>query len=200
MCLLHFRHVDDIDLFPAGIAEYRVEGAIVGPVFSCILAQQFRNLRKGDRFWYENGGHKGAFTPVQLEEIRKGSLARLFCDNFNNVLSIQLRPMEVPHGRVDCADPFLHIVDLGAWREFGPYPEPSYILAVPPLPPPHSIFEPPIHFPDSPSHVQVFQQLITRRKSSDKTQKQSKSRTDTSLFNDFDDFFSSIEKFDKEYD
>ena len=62
-----YEHVDDIDLFPGGMAEKPVVGGIVGPTFACVLGQQFLNLRKGDRFWYENGDHPGAFTKEQLQ-------------------------------------------------------------------------------------------------------------------------------------
>ena len=57
-----YEHVDDIDLFPGGMAEKPVVGGIVGPTFACVLGQQFLNLRKGDRFWCEN-----AFTKEQLQ-------------------------------------------------------------------------------------------------------------------------------------
>ena len=53
--------MNDIDLFPAGVAERSVEGGLLGPTFACIIGTQFRNLRKGDRFWYENAGNQ-AFT------------------------------------------------------------------------------------------------------------------------------------------
>jgi len=45
-----------VDLFPAAIAEKRVEGGLVGPTFACLLGRQFSDLRRGDRYWYENSG------------------------------------------------------------------------------------------------------------------------------------------------
>ena len=52
----HFSNVDDIDLFVGGIAETPLPGANVGHTFGCIIGYQFRDLRKGDRYWFENPG------------------------------------------------------------------------------------------------------------------------------------------------
>ncbi|CAG0879688.1 unnamed protein product [Cyprideis torosa] len=57
-----YEHVDDIDLYIGGVAELRVPGTDVGPTFHCILSDMFTRLKKGDRFWYENGGLPNSFT------------------------------------------------------------------------------------------------------------------------------------------
>lgn len=61
-----YNHVDDVDLFVGGLAERPVIGGLVGPVFACVIAQQFSNLRKGDRYWYENNGFESSLTPGTL--------------------------------------------------------------------------------------------------------------------------------------
>ncbi|XP_063234409.1 lactoperoxidase-like [Bacillus rossius redtenbacheri] len=84
-----YRDVDDIDLFPGGMAERPVTGGLVGPTFACIIAQQFSNLRRGDRFWYENGEFESSFTPAQLQQLRRVTLARIMCDNLDSIDTIQ---------------------------------------------------------------------------------------------------------------
>ncbi|XP_053373326.1 peroxidase-like [Mercenaria mercenaria] len=71
---------DDIDLFVGLVTEKPSKGSQVGPVTQCLLAQQFKNLKDGDRFFYERQG-TGGFTPDQLEEIKKIRMSTLFCLN-----------------------------------------------------------------------------------------------------------------------
>lgn len=43
---------DNIDLFIGGMSETPLEGAKVGPLFTCILSGQFQRVRDGDRLGY----------------------------------------------------------------------------------------------------------------------------------------------------
>jgi peroxidase len=84
-----YRDVDDIDLFIGLNHEKALEDAIVGPTMGCILAEQSRRNKVGDRFWYENGKMAHSFTEAQLNEIRKSSLAAMVCDNGDAIEHIQ---------------------------------------------------------------------------------------------------------------
>lgn len=63
------------------------DDAIVGPTFRDIIADQFSRLRRGDRYFYEHDANinPGHFTPAQMQEIKKVSLARIICDNSDHL-------------------------------------------------------------------------------------------------------------------
>lgn len=89
-----YRTPDDIDLFVGGLLETARDDAVVGPTFSEIIADQFTRLRKGDRFFYEHGPeiNPGSFTPQQLTEIRRITMARVICDNLDRIAMFSMQP------------------------------------------------------------------------------------------------------------
>jgi peroxidase len=48
--------INNVNLFIGGLAETHASGAIVGPTFQAIIADQFQALRAGDRFFWLNEG------------------------------------------------------------------------------------------------------------------------------------------------
>ncbi|XP_046649370.1 uncharacterized protein LOC124340779 isoform X2 [Daphnia pulicaria] len=114
-----YEHVDDIDLFPGGLAETSLHGGLVGPTFACIIAMQFRQLRKCDRFWYENGDPLIRFTEAQLAEIRKATVSKLICDNSDGIDTTQRSAFDQSepflNPRVPCRS--LPSIDLELWKE-----------------------------------------------------------------------------------
>jgi peroxidase len=111
-----YGHPDNVELFVGGIAEEPVSGARLGPTFMCIIADQFRRIRDGDRFWYEN---PDVFTSSQLVELRQASLGRIICDNADSINQI---PQDVflflpslPNGQVSCD--VIPKVDLQVWAK-----------------------------------------------------------------------------------
>jgi peroxidase len=112
---------EDVDLWTGGVSEKPMPGSMVGPTFGCIIAKQFGNLRKGDRFWYENGGWPSSFTLEQLSEIRKVKLSRMICDNGDDIETIQVYGMVLPdheiNPRVACNSGVLPKLNLNLWKD-----------------------------------------------------------------------------------
>ena len=105
----------DIDLFAGGISEKHARDSIVGPLFRCIISRQFKNLRDGDRFYYER---KGVFTPSQLNEIKKVKLSKVLCNNLKGIVSIQPDAFfsdEANNFRKSCAS--IQNLNLNSWKE-----------------------------------------------------------------------------------
>ncbi|NWI88223.1 PERM Myeloperoxidase, partial [Pitta sordida] len=105
---------DNIDVWIGAVAEPVVPRGRVGPLLSCIIGTQFRNLRDGDRFWWEN---PGVFTPRQLQALRKITLSKVLCDN-TRVKKIPKDVFKInryPEDFVDCQE--IDMLDLSPWKD-----------------------------------------------------------------------------------
>ena len=59
-------NVGNVDAWTCGVCEDHVKGSSLGPLFQEIVLDQFRRLRDGDRFYFENPGY---FTQEQIEKV-----------------------------------------------------------------------------------------------------------------------------------
>ena len=102
------------ELWVAGLAETPVPGGSVGPTFQCVIAEQFRRARDGDRFFYRR---KNVFRRNQVYQIQKSSLSRIYCDNLKGLVSIQKNAFKAPTDfdqRIGCGR--IRGIDLCAWK------------------------------------------------------------------------------------
>ncbi|KAJ8678537.1 hypothetical protein QAD02_014324, partial [Eretmocerus hayati] len=114
-----YQSVDDIDLFPGGMSERPLQGGMVGPTFACIIAIQFRQTRKCDRFWYETDDPTIRFSEPQLAELRKTTLSKVLCNNMDVHSEMQRAAFDLPSNflnpRVPCSS--MPEMNFEAWRE-----------------------------------------------------------------------------------
>ncbi|KAL3275369.1 hypothetical protein HHI36_020136 [Cryptolaemus montrouzieri] len=110
-----YGHPGNIDVFVGGILEDPVKGGRVGPLFQCLLIEQFRRLREGDRFYYEN---PSVFKPEQLVQIKQYTLSRVLCDNGDNITKVTKNTFVLPErqgGFVECSK--IPKIDLKLWTQ-----------------------------------------------------------------------------------
>ena len=116
-----YKKVQDIDLFAGGMSEKAQPGSALGFTFTCLVGRQFKDFRHGDRFWYERDDHQTGFTIEQLDQIRHSSLAKVICDNTDDVRRIHAKVFvhrNAPGAKnpvVDCDD--LPFMDLTVFKE-----------------------------------------------------------------------------------
>lgn len=101
-----------IDLWVGGLAEDKLKGSILGPTFACIMGETFSDLRSGDRFYWEK---PGVFTAGQRETLSKMTIAKVICDNADNIPNITPRAFEFGLDEVSCNS--LPSVDLSQWKD-----------------------------------------------------------------------------------
>ncbi|KAK1170717.1 thyroid peroxidase [Acipenser oxyrinchus oxyrinchus] len=109
-----YSHPNNIDVWLGGLVEDTVPGARTGPLFACLIGKQMKNLRDGDRFWWESDN---IFTESQRNELAKHSLSHVICDN-SGVTEVQTDVFKLgqyPQDFVSCN----HIqgLNLEAWQE-----------------------------------------------------------------------------------
>ncbi|XP_068153734.1 peroxidase [Drosophila tropicalis] len=110
---------DDVELTVGGSLEFHAPEALYGPTMLCIVGKQLLNSRRSDRFFFERDNHLSGFSRTQLAEIRKASLAGLFCSNAHYLHYIQANVFVFPNGRnalLNCND--IPQVDLSKWQDF----------------------------------------------------------------------------------
>ncbi|XP_025200669.1 lactoperoxidase isoform X2 [Melanaphis sacchari] len=114
-----YKSIDDLDLYTGLLSEKPLEGSILGPTITCLLADQFLRVKSGDRYWYETNEKPQAFNQDQLSEIRKTTFATIICDNSDEIESIQLHVMhsnrKFGNNRVSCDS--LIKMSLDPWKE-----------------------------------------------------------------------------------
>ena len=106
--------VRNIDIWTGGILEDSIEDSKLGPLFMCIIVDQMKAVRDGDRFWYEN---PGVFTPAQLVELKKTTLAKVICDNGDQIEHAQrdvFLNAKYPTGMKKCVE--IDGMSLESWR------------------------------------------------------------------------------------
>ncbi|KAF2366503.1 hypothetical protein FHG87_002743 [Trinorchestia longiramus] len=90
-----YKSVDDLDLFPAALAEPPLGNGILGPTFSCLIGQHFHDIKAGDRFWHENPRQPQPFSLAQLRELRSIWFSSLLCHH-TNIAAMQPSPFLAP--------------------------------------------------------------------------------------------------------
>ncbi|CAI6375940.1 unnamed protein product [Macrosiphum euphorbiae] len=89
---------------------------MVGPTMRCIIREQFIRTRMADRYFYDL---IIIFNEYQLTEIRKVTLARIFCDNSNNVTMMQKKVFLTPE-MADlqlCSSQLIPKININHWSK-----------------------------------------------------------------------------------
>jgi len=82
-----YKDVNDIDPWVGMLAEDHMPNALFGPTAMRIVEEQFKNLRDGDRFYYENDA---AFSSEEIAEIKGTTMADIIRRNMDIVIQDQV--------------------------------------------------------------------------------------------------------------
>ncbi|CAL2031969.1 unnamed protein product [Caenorhabditis brenneri] len=111
-----YKHVDAIDMYVGSLLEDPVKDALVGPTLACIIGEQFKRTRNGDRLWYENSK---VFSADQLLQIKKITMSRVLCDAGEHFPMVPRKAFSVfkptASNLVKCEE--IPDLDYNAWKE-----------------------------------------------------------------------------------
>ena len=107
-----YGYENGMDLWVGGLAEEKIAGSNLGPTFACIIGQTYFNLRTGDRFYWEN---PNMFSNVQRQTLSQITIAKVICENADNITNISPRAFEYGIDEVSCNS--LPSLDLTNWRD-----------------------------------------------------------------------------------
>ncbi|XP_064614045.1 myeloperoxidase-like [Liolophura sinensis] len=110
---------DDVELWTAGLSEVpEAPDIAVGPLFAKMIARQFRELKRGDRFYFETNDPLLRFTPAQLNAIRDVRFSKILCNTmlFDTIQPNAFLVDTVPgNSRISCS--LLKDLNLIHWKE-----------------------------------------------------------------------------------
>ncbi|XP_078511437.1 myeloperoxidase-like [Lissotriton helveticus] len=108
-----YKTPENIDIWLGGVAEPFVKNGRVGPLLACILGAQFKKIRNGDRFWWQN---PGVFNNGQRIALGRVSLPQIICANtgITHVPKDVFRANEFPRDFIRCDR--ISQLNLSPWR------------------------------------------------------------------------------------
>ncbi|CAH2085529.1 unnamed protein product [Euphydryas editha] len=118
-----YEHPNDIDLVVGIMSEIPLKGSLLGPTATCLIREQLRRTRAGDRYFYTHEHEAGAFSKRQLAELRRASLAALLCAN-SRLAALQrdvFRPPAADNPIVSCDA--IKRINLEAWQDPSEQPD-----------------------------------------------------------------------------
>ena len=107
-----YGYENGMDLWVGGLAEEKLPLSNLGPTFACIIGQTYSSLRTGDRFYWEN---PIMFTDAQRQTLSRMTIAKVICENADNITNISPRAFEYGINEVSCNS--LPSLDLTNWRD-----------------------------------------------------------------------------------
>ena len=93
-----YQKVEDIDLFTGTLAEKSVNKGTLGVTAACLVADQFKRLIEGDRYFFAHQGDVGArFNRAQISALKNVRMFDILCLN-TNISRIQKKSFKIANG------------------------------------------------------------------------------------------------------